>query len=276
MESGTATRTGLQAQQAESRATEPPEPTSAKHSLFSSFPPEIRCQIYGYLIPTRIFVAIDFTDSYKSGPHIQNIHPWVLERVSRQFSSEIRKIIFANTVFDFRLWHNNKGLLQARKNYETWIGTLREGDGASIKHLALDDLVEIDWKPDGPVPERPQDQAMRENQKKRALLVARYVRAETLSEPELSSLNVPLLRYSGGKKEVTVGNWALRCSAYLDNTDIYRLEFALQEIEKRRQQCGAVAGLGKAGIRELVDAYLEEWVETMYMSRMGRSYGRRR
>lgn len=168
----------------------------------------------------------------------------------------MRGIIYPNTVIEVHITDSYQGTRELSHVYERWIEGSHEEVGASIKHLAIDDLVEIDLKPDGPVPERPHDQARREKRQKRELLLAMKARGEPLTELEIMSLKAPLDMDSDEKKELAVGDWAITCTSWLDDGCVGQIESALHKIEKRRQQCGTVVRLGKAGIQELVKAYI--------------------
>ncbi|KAI4229290.1 MAG: hypothetical protein LQ349_006407, partial [Xanthoria aureola] len=242
---------------------DPPQPSQAKFPFFS-LPPEICFHIYGYLAPNRIHILPNAKARkvpYKPWLDNEKVHPWALASVSRQFRAEIRFIVYAVSVIEIHLRgkYESKYESEARAAYRAWITNLHEELAARIKHLVLDDLVNIDWKPDGPVPERPMEIARREMMQR---LREKDERGENLLEIEAITWD-PLFE---GPAVIVVGNWEARWVEHFprwetnseaeDETRVERIRDELRDIEMAREAVGeAVVGLGKAGIRGLVAAY---------------------
>ncbi|CAL8577409.1 hypothetical protein XPA_003238 [Xanthoria parietina] len=167
-----------------------PQPSKAKFTFFS-LPPEIRFQIYGYLAPNRIHILPNAkARKVPCKPWLDNekVHRWPLASVSRQFRAEIRFIVCAVSVIEIHLRgkYEYKYESEAQAAYKAWTTNLHEELAARIKHLVLDDLVNIDWKPDGPVPDRPTEIARREMMQR---LQEKGERGEELLEIERIALH---------------------------------------------------------------------------------------
>ncbi|KAL9632979.1 MAG: hypothetical protein Q9204_003584 [Flavoplaca sp. TL-2023a] len=152
--------------------------------------------------------------------------------------------------------------------YNVWIGVLHENVAASIKHLIINTTVNIDRKPDGPVPERPNERAKRE----------RLQRLHDMEErgEELAQWQNKLLKDGKDKKDtdplfegpavVVVGNWEatwleqkprwLVHPTREDDNRVDRVQDELRNVELLRELLNpTVAGLGKAGIQDMVAAF---------------------
>lgn len=249
-----------------------PQPSKAKFTFFS-LPPEICFQIYAYLAPNRIHILPNAKARkvpYKPWLDNEKVHRWPLGSVSRQFRAEIRFIVCAVSVIEIHLRgkYEYKYESEAQAAYKAWTTNLHEELAARIKHLVLDDLVNIDWKPDGPVPDRPTEIARREMMQR---LREKDERGEELLEIEEIALHFdeeaktrdPLFE---GPAVIVVGNWEATWVEHFprwgtnpeteDETRVERIRDALRYIEMAREAVGeTVVGLGKAGIRGLVAAY---------------------
>ncbi|KAL8641324.1 MAG: hypothetical protein Q9226_008651 [Calogaya cf. arnoldii] len=121
-----------------------------KYSFFS-LPLELRDEIYAHLIPNRIHIAPP--NDFQCEPHWARqgpmIKPWALVSVSRQIRYEVRSIAYPPTPINIHLC--DKASITA---YRTWLGGLPE---MSLRHIGINEYVDIDWAPDGPVPLRPQE-----------------------------------------------------------------------------------------------------------------------
>lgn len=128
--------------------------------------------------------------------------------------------------------------------------------------------MNIDWKPDGPVPERPTEIARRETMQR---LQEKDERGKELLEIEEIALHFdeeaktwdPLFE---GPAVIVVGNWEATWVEHFprwatnpeaeDETRVERIRDELRDIDMAREAVGeTVVGLGKAGIRGLVAAY---------------------
>ncbi|KAL8880645.1 MAG: hypothetical protein Q9192_007974 [Flavoplaca navasiana] len=250
----------------------PAQDSSIRPSLFS-LPLELRFQIYRYLVPNRIHICpAQKIRKVPFKPWLVNekIKPWALASVSRQLRSEIRMIVYPQTVIEVRLRDNLQDRLEflPHQAYNVWIEGLHEDVAASIKHLVIDETVNIDWKPDGPVPERPIERAKRE----------RLQRLHDMEErgEELAEREILFLKGEEGEKDtdplfegpavVVVDNWEATWLEHKprwlihptpgDDNRVDRIEDELRNIEMLRQVFNpTVAGLGKAGIQDLVAAF---------------------
>ncbi|KAL8880123.1 MAG: hypothetical protein Q9198_002407 [Flavoplaca austrocitrina] len=241
---------------AEKVVFETPRPTSARYSFFSFFPLEIRNHIYGYLAPNRIHLSIDHetcTHPDKRSHRNLKVNPWCLVRVSSLFTSELRRVVYARTVIAIHLIDSYQGGREAWGVYKAWFENLEEEVGARIKHLTIDYYVEIDWVPDGPVPEQPHDKWMRERREERACVLAKKAEGEVLTELEAARIKYPQDIEPVEMKVTEVGEWAIRYPISFSDA-VGFIATALSKIERRRQECGAVPGLGNTGIQELVKA----------------------
>ncbi|KAL8845928.1 MAG: hypothetical protein Q9221_008941 [Calogaya cf. arnoldii] len=108
-----------------------------KYSFFS-LPLELRNEIYGYLIPTRIHIA--------APEDLQSQSEWIAD--TRALDGECK-----SARLRINIYLPDETSIKA---YETWIGSLPE---ISLRHSSIDEYVDIDWAPDGPVPLRPQEKA---------------------------------------------------------------------------------------------------------------------
>ncbi|KAL9028544.1 MAG: hypothetical protein Q9180_007151 [Flavoplaca navasiana] len=250
----------------------PTQDSSARPSLFS-LPLELRFELYRYLVPNRIYICpARKIRKVPFKPWLVNekIKPWALASVSRQLRSEIRMIVYPQTVIEVRLTDNLQDRLEflPHQAYNAWIEGLHEEVAASIKHLVIDETVNIDWKPDGPVPERPIERAKRERFQR---LHDMEERGEALAEREIHFLRDqedekdtdPLFE---GPAIVVVDNWEAtwleRRPRWLihptleDHNRVDRIQDELSNIEMLREVFNpTVAGLGKAGIQDLVVAF---------------------
>ncbi|KAL8979218.1 MAG: hypothetical protein Q9205_005396 [Flavoplaca limonia] len=250
----------------------PAQDLSARPSLFS-LPLELRFEIYRYLVPNRIHIcpARKFRKvPFKPWLVNEKIKPWALASVSRQLRSEIRMIVYPQTVIEVRITDDLQDRLEflPHQAYNVWIRGLHEDVAASIKHLVIDNTVNIDWKPDGPVPERPIERAKRE----------RLQRLHDMEEKgeELAQWETKLLKDEEDEKDtdplfdgsavVVVGNWEATWLEHKprwlvhpiceDDNRVDRVQDELRNLEMLREVFNpAVAGLGKAGIEDLVASF---------------------
>ncbi|KAI4267371.1 MAG: hypothetical protein L6R38_008284 [Xanthoria sp. 2 TBL-2021] len=227
--------------------SEQPTPKCA----FFLLPRELRDDIYSYLIPNRIHIAPPY-DLRIQG----DIKPWALASVSRQFRLEIRNIAYPPTPVNFHL--GDDASITA---YKTWIQGLPEGLEASLRHISIDEFVDINWEPDGPVPERPLET---EDRCDRASYKADWIKSGKPREMvELYRLSRP--QFAERRPQLAecfsyAGDWVLRWLQYtieMDGNRMDPLERTLAWMEARRKRSDTpVAGLGKNGVRRLVRNYL--------------------
>lgn len=232
-----------QAQQAETEelptkqrspnGSEPETPTPT--FPFFSLPPELRDKIYGYLVPNRIHIAppLELQRPYWASPCYEqgDIRSWGLIFVSRQFRLEMRQIAYSPTPINIHLSDN-----ESITSYKTWVEGLPKG--VLLRHIGIDEIADIDWMPDGCVPQRPreiQDRCYRR---------------------QVNSAGLPLFP----DFFETEGDWEIRWLTYDLDGDVMTmrsLPLAMSNVEYWKAQSGATAtGLNKKGVRYLVDTYL--------------------
>ncbi|KAL8888119.1 MAG: hypothetical protein Q9215_004408 [Flavoplaca cf. flavocitrina] len=116
---------------------------------FFSYPPEVRNKIYAYLAPLRIHICppeyVQLT---------RYMEPWALVAVSSQFRTEIRAIIYPPTPIDLYPL-GAVGKVACR----TWIEGLHEE--MLLRHICIEDFLDIHWLRDGAVHERPDERRIR-------------------------------------------------------------------------------------------------------------------
>ncbi|KAL9042898.1 MAG: hypothetical protein Q9180_000256 [Flavoplaca navasiana] len=227
-------------------AAEAPKPLSSPNGSewetptpkfpFFSLPPELRDMIYGYLVPNRIHIAppLELRRPYWASPSYEqgDIRTWGPIFVSRQFRLEMRQIAYSPTPIDIHLSDR-----ESIKAYQTWVKGLSEE--TLLRHIAIDEIVDIDWMPDGCVQLRP-----REIQ-------------ERCYRQRANSAALPFF-FPGFSERA--GDWAIRWPKWDLDEDVMTmrsLPLALRKVDYRKAQSGAtVTGLNKNEIRYLVDIYL--------------------
>ena len=179
-------------------------------------------------------------------------------------------IVYPRTVIEVRLTDNLQDLLEylPHQAYNVWIEGLHEDVAASIRHLVIDNNVNIDWKPDGPVTERPIEKAKRErlqrlhDMEERGEELAQWATI-LLKDEEDEKDTDPLFE---GPAVVVVGNWEATWLEHKprwlvhptreDDIRVDRVRDELRNVEMLREVLDpTVAGLGKAGIQDLVAAF---------------------
>ncbi|KAL8653342.1 MAG: hypothetical protein Q9226_003887 [Calogaya cf. arnoldii] len=218
-----------------------PFPGSQPKLTFFSLPKEFRDMVYGFLKPPkRIHI--------RPPAHVQKaarrIRPWALISVSRQFRTEVRTLLYPKTPIEV-YFESYEGALA----YNTWIDGLHDGLEASLRHLVINDFVEINWIPDDPVSER----------------MKRWENGLFEEDSEESDTD----------NQVTdvMGNWEVQWLQYESDGMNWRitgmqdmLEKMLEKREDRRGQSGtAVSGWGEDGLRDLAASFsssgLDHWPE---------------
>lgn len=120
-------------------------------------------------------------------------------------------IVYRLTVIEVRLTDDlqDRWEFLPHQAYNLWIEGLHKDVAASIKHLVIDDTMNIDWKPNGPVPERPIEKRKRQ----------RLQRLHDMEErgEELAQWETLLLKDEEDEKDtdplfegpaiIVVGNW---------------------------------------------------------------------
>ncbi|KAL8888110.1 MAG: hypothetical protein Q9215_004399 [Flavoplaca cf. flavocitrina] len=110
---------------------------------FFSLPPELRQEIYTYLIPDRIHISLPRTPWHETS----YVRPWIPVALSKEFRHEMRKIAYSDTPITIYLCNDT-----CINGFKTWCrGLPRE---ISLRHISIDDYVDIDWISNGPVLER--------------------------------------------------------------------------------------------------------------------------
>ncbi|KAL8774348.1 MAG: hypothetical protein Q9209_001099 [Squamulea sp. 1 TL-2023] len=150
------------------------EPLAAnpKHDLFF-LPPELRYQVYWYLLPDRIHISPPSdvqweiecrNDRNRIINGLDGLIPdiWALILVSRQFRSEIRSIAYPHTNIEIHLASEHLNNSEEKLAYEAWIGGLKNCTGICIPHLSLDEFVDIHWNPAPPASEHSGEKVVRE------------------------------------------------------------------------------------------------------------------
>ncbi|KAL9628558.1 MAG: hypothetical protein Q9204_005814 [Flavoplaca sp. TL-2023a] len=110
---------------------------------FFSLPVELRNYIYTYLIPDRIHISLPRTPWHETS----YVRPWSPAALSKEFRHEMRKIAYSDTPITIYLGNDT-----CIKGFKTWCrGLPRE---ISLRHISIEDYVNIDWIIAGSVLER--------------------------------------------------------------------------------------------------------------------------
>ncbi|KAI4257647.1 MAG: hypothetical protein L6R42_005522 [Xanthoria sp. 1 TBL-2021] len=190
---------------------------STPKPTFFSIPIEVRFQIYRHLKPRRIHIAPP-----SDVQEYRRTKPWALISVSRQFRTE------------------------------TWIDGLHEGLEVSLRHLVINEFIDISWIPDGPVAERDSE---RQERLEREDIIDKQNKARTIQE---------LLEWPGELPEfdiitLTRDDWEIRWLQFQHgeaNYTVGALEYKLGMIEDRRARSStAKSGWGKDGVRDLAASF---------------------
>lgn len=209
------------------------QPTSA--GSFFSLPIELRKEIYRYLGPKRIHIAPPI---YVREDH--HTKPWALIAVCREFRDESRAVAYHETPIDIYLSE-----LSETTAYETWIDGLHQGLEASIRHIGIDEFVDIDWIHDGPMPERPQERRKRLELEYRMDIERNY--GGDCYSPVLDT------------GDDYMGDWKVRWLQRTNGRGDYREEIIFDVLEVMEEQITKsntpMGGFGKDGIRKLVASY---------------------
>ncbi|KAL8879774.1 MAG: hypothetical protein Q9192_008163, partial [Flavoplaca navasiana] len=129
--------------------------------------------------------------------------------------------------------------------YETWIDGLHEVLQASIRHISIDEFVDIDWIHDGPMPERPQER------RKRLELEYLMDIERNYGLEEQCEWNFDCDDYMGDWKV----RWTQRKSGNHDSCE-ETVSDVLDVMEERIAKVNTpMGGFGKDGIRKLVASY---------------------
>ncbi|KAI4267373.1 MAG: hypothetical protein L6R38_008286 [Xanthoria sp. 2 TBL-2021] len=222
--------------------SEDPQKVSTPKPTFFSISIEVRFQIYRHLKPRRIHIAPP-----SNVQEYRRTKPWALVSVSRQFRTEVRTLLYPPTPLEiyFRCYTSKLG-------YQTWIDGLHEGLEVSLRHLVINEFIDINWIPDGPVAERPsewQERLVRED------IIDKRNKARTIQE---------LLEWPGELPEFDIithtrDDWEIRWLQFHHGEANYTmgaLEYKLEMIEDRRARSStAISGWGKDGVRDLAASF---------------------
>ncbi|KAI4270043.1 MAG: hypothetical protein LQ337_006921 [Flavoplaca oasis] len=241
--------------------TEPGNPRVTPHKVtFFSLPFELRMQVYGYNKPRRIHIAPpdEVQESFN-----KRTKPWGLVLSSPQARAEVRTLFYPSTPIEIYFECYNSALA-----YQTWIDGLHEGLEASLRHLVIDQFVDINWIPDGPVRQRPTE---RRKRLRREHISRIRDKAATFQDV----LECPSNDDSDAETTVvteTEGNWQIRWLNYPlegDSNEIEAMEEKLQQILDRSERSStAISGLGENAVRDLAASFaasgLEYWTDGQY------------
>ena len=215
------------------------QPTSA--GSFFSLPIELRNQIYGYLRPKRIHIAPSFDVKRE-----HDTKPWALIAVCCQLRDEVRAVAYPETPIDIYLSELSETIA-----YETWINGLHEGLEASIRHIGIDQFVDIDWIHDGPMPERPQERRKRLELEYR-MDMRRNCRPEELYRWDCETPDIDSC-------DEYMGDWKMRWLQRNNQSKDYREEIISDVLDVMEEWITRlktpIGGFGKDGIRKLVASY---------------------
>ncbi|KAL8879523.1 MAG: hypothetical protein Q9198_002880 [Flavoplaca austrocitrina] len=211
-----------------------PEVSPPKVTFFS-LPFELRIQVYGYNKPRRIHIVPP--DNVKESFN-KRTKPWGLMFSSPQARAEVRALFYPSTLIEIYF-----DCYESALAYQTWIDNLHEGLEASLRHVVLDQFVDINWVPDGPVKKRPTE------------------RLEAPSDDDSDAETTIITE--------TEGNWQIRWLKYPldgDESAIEAKEETLQRILDRTEEPGLVLlGLGENAVRDLAASFvasgLNYWTE---------------
>ncbi|KAL8976238.1 MAG: hypothetical protein Q9205_007715 [Flavoplaca limonia] len=227
------------------------QPTSA--GSFFSLPLELRNEIYGYLRPIRVHIAPPF--------YVQEDHhtkPWALIAVCRQFRDESRAVAYPETPIDIYLSE-----LAETTAYETWIDGLHQGLEASIRHIGIDEFVDIDWIHDGPMPERPQERRKR-------------LELEYLMDIERNYGGEDMCERHFDYDDYT-GDWKVRWLQSKNGNHDSRKETVSDILDVMEEQITNLSipmgGFGRDGIRKLVASYPASRVDPSACEEYNGEYG---
>ena len=218
-----------------------PTTKASTPTTFFSLPYELRSQIYGHLIPTRIhiFTADPTTDveslrlDYRSAE--ATIEPWFLVRASRQVRYEVRRFVYPRTAIKIHLANLSLSVSKVKEPYEFWIEGLNAGIGPSLKRISMNAIVE--------------HERLKLNEEDRLLNKAEA--GESLSMAEKNLLygrKRPSMRY--GQWKVDFGEW-MHGLWYLE-----RAGFTMSRTRNGRDLVDATGtAQAKGCVRELIVSY---------------------
>ena len=193
---------------------------------FFSLPPELRQEIYTYLIPDRIHISLPRTLWHETS----YIRPWSPVALSKEFRHEMRKIAYSDTPITIYLCNGT-----CISGFKTWCRGLPKE--ISLRHISIDDYVDIDWITDGSVLERSPKVAFYDG------LIYHY--------PSRLSLKFP-----GSFK--FRGDWVIRWLVFdLEDydDDMQGLHWALECVIRKNNDAGTlVGGLDRNDVRYLANS----------------------
>ncbi|KAL8789416.1 MAG: hypothetical protein Q9213_001173 [Squamulea squamosa] len=140
---------------------------------------------------------------------------------------------------------------EKKEAFETWFENMDMVLAASIRNFCIDEFVEFNWKPSGPVPERPSE---REERLEREAIFR--VRDECTSLAALEEWDIELPEFQELITEID--DWDIRWLKFIPDKDDHRMDAVDGELlwfYLRGQTGSKGVGLGKEWIRRFVDAY---------------------
>ncbi|KAL9626805.1 MAG: hypothetical protein Q9204_007026, partial [Flavoplaca sp. TL-2023a] len=142
-----------QQQQQQDTASGGPSRTPRPKVTFFSLPFELRIQVCEYIKPRRIHIAPpeDGQESFT-----KRTKPWGLALSSPQARAEVRALFYPSTPIEIYF-----DCYESALAYQTWIDGLHEGLETSLRHVLVNQFVDINWIPEGPVEERPTERLQR-------------------------------------------------------------------------------------------------------------------
>ncbi|KAL8893640.1 MAG: hypothetical protein Q9192_005071 [Flavoplaca navasiana] len=245
-------------QQQQGTASGGPSRTPRPKVTFFSLPFELRIQVYEYIKPRRIHIAPpdDVQESFN-----KRTKPWGLALSSPQARAEVRTLFYPSTPIEIYFGCYNSTLA-----YQTWIDGLYEGLETSLRHLVVDQFLDINWIPDGPVEERPTErlQRLRREYQFRVRDEAKTIQEFLECEPDDDS-EATIITEKDGDWEI---RW-LKFSLKRDNHTIEVAQDKLEQILDRRERSPTtISGLGENAVRDLASSRaasrLEYWTEEQY------------
>ncbi|KAL8834895.1 MAG: hypothetical protein Q9170_003537 [Blastenia crenularia] len=103
---------------------------------FLRLPPELRIQIYNYILPTQVII------SQPRPCYEKSCHPWALANICRSVRDEYLTTFYSRARFFIHL--RDRGRAQLREAYYDWIFDLDPYLADLIKHLVVYRVAEVE------------------------------------------------------------------------------------------------------------------------------------
>ncbi|KAL8807183.1 MAG: hypothetical protein Q9182_000865 [Xanthomendoza sp. 2 TL-2023] len=214
----------------------PTTSTTSTPLFFDLLVPELRQEIFSYLIPTSIHISPHFDTNHPP----PDCHPWAPASVSRAFRAEARAAVYPHTEIKihFEIVDETRKGTEA---FDAWMGGLDDDVAKIVKHISVDEGLEVFWVASGLV--------VGQELCERAERVLGVPRGEGLG-------GVDIARFKG------IPYWETRwLRSSLDERRVGFVDARLKARETWLQQHGeGKVGLGKAGIMGVVHGCLGSFI----------------